>query len=247
MVTWAPTLWGIVVNVLASAGGGAAIAIGLFKLFGERWLDERSKSRAADDKHRRDQALEDLKARIQRQFDRVTKLSQREFDVLPEIWMKIVDAHSAVENVSTRLRRRIDLSQLSEDEVKAQLDNLDVSAAVRGPILAADGYYKNQLYWHLLERLDAAEVKNKAVDAHFALARLGIFLPVKLHQQLEDMKEFIWEAAIDHASQVEMRAGGAVNESEDRPIELFRRSGKTRLAETETAVRERLRSPLIES
>ncbi|PND66781.1 hypothetical protein, partial [Escherichia coli] len=86
----------------------------------------------------RDQELEDLRARIQRQFDRVTKLSQREFEVLPDLWMKIVDAHSAVENATVRLRTRLDLTSLPENEIVDLLNGLDVPASVRDHILAAD-------------------------------------------------------------------------------------------------------------
>ncbi|MFN3517937.1 MAG: hypothetical protein ACK4YT_00670 [Sphingomonas sp.] len=244
---WIQTGGGLLAQMLAGAGGGALVAVSLFKFFGERWLDARSKARADAERHRRDQELEDLRARIQRQFDRVTKLSQREFEVLPDLWMKIVDAHSAVENATVRLRTRLDLTSLPENEIVDLLNGLDVPASVRDHILAAAPRDRNRRYWRLLDRLDAIDVRNKALEAHFALARFGIFLPRDLYQQLEELKEFIWAAAIDNQMIADERDEGAATMIPDRPTDQFRKHGRAKLSEAEEAVRTRLSSTMDEA
>lgn len=228
-------------QLLAGLGGGAVAAITIVKFFGERWLDTRSAQRAAAEKHARDREIEALRDHISRQFDRVTKLSQREFDVLPEIWLKLVDAFSAVENVSIKLRHRVDLAKIPDDEARKHLEGFDIPSSVADQIIAAEGWDRNKRYWRILDRIEAGNARTAAAEAHFALARLGIFLPETLFAQLNELKEFIWSAAVDHEMQVEDRDGPPVV-IPDRPVDNFRMLGRAKLAAGEKVVRDRLRS-----
>ena len=234
------TTW--VMQLITGAGGGAVVALALFKFFGERWLDAKSKARAAADKHVMDREIEDLKARIQRQFDRVTKLSQREFEVLPEVWKKIVDAFSATENAFMRIQRHIDLSRLPEPEVVAILNAVELPDSVQQAILTADGFEKNRLYGRALRLIEIGETRTKVADSVFTLARSGIFLPEAIHAELSDLVDLIWRTIVEVQLDAEERGSLAEIPFKERTMATFASEGKARLAAAERLVRNRLQS-----
>jgi hypothetical protein len=74
-------------NIVFAGAGGAAVVVGLLKLFGEKWLNTKFEERLATFKHEHQKEIEQLRLRINTLMDRTTKLHQREFDVLPEAWV----------------------------------------------------------------------------------------------------------------------------------------------------------------
>jgi hypothetical protein len=80
-------------------GGIAAVSYWLFKLFSEKWLNTKFQERLESYKHEQQKELEQLRFKINALMDRTTKLHQREFDVLPEAWSRLVDAHDHVFSV----------------------------------------------------------------------------------------------------------------------------------------------------
>lgn len=228
-------------QLLVGAGGGAVAALGLLKFFGERWLTRASALRDARDRRLHETEIENLRHRINRQFDRLTKLSQREFEVLPTIWFAITEAYASVENVTSRLQSRIDLSQLPESEAQTFVAKLDLPASVFADIFSVTGSERNRRYWLVLSQFEAIDARNKASEAHFALVRSGVFLPKPLFDKLDEFKEFLWSTALDHHLQIEAKREHAPGIGGDQ-VKRFIAEGRAHYLQVEEAVRERLRS-----
>jgi hypothetical protein len=72
--------------LIVGSGTIGAIAFGLFKVLGEKWLNAKFEERLAEYKHAQQKEIEQLRFRINSLMDRTTKLHQHEFEVLPEAW-----------------------------------------------------------------------------------------------------------------------------------------------------------------
>ena len=73
-------------------GGCAAVAYLAFKFLAAKWLENKFAERLEAYKHQQQKELEQLKFQINASFDRLTKLHQHEFQVLPDAWGVLVNA-----------------------------------------------------------------------------------------------------------------------------------------------------------
>src|SRR6266478_2766141 len=112
-------------DLLALVGGGVAVVAGtvalaywLFKLFSEKWLTAKFEERLAAYKHQQQKELEELRFKISSLMDRTTKLYQREFEVLPEAWAKLVIAHATVQGVVSALQQYPDLDRMNDKQLE---------------------------------------------------------------------------------------------------------------------------------
>jgi len=67
--------------IIVAGGGLVAMTFGLFKFFGEKWLNNKFDERLASFKHAQQQEIERLRFRINALMDRTAKLHQWEFEV----------------------------------------------------------------------------------------------------------------------------------------------------------------------
>jgi hypothetical protein len=82
--------------IVIGGGGTVAIAFGLFKFFGEKWLNAKFEERLASFRHEQRKEIERLRFRINALMDRTAKLHKWEFQVLPEAWGRLNDAFTAI-------------------------------------------------------------------------------------------------------------------------------------------------------
>jgi hypothetical protein len=82
--------------IITAGGGGAAVAYGLFKHFGKSWLDQHFKEKLEELQHAHQQEIELLKHTINSLFSRVSKIHQKEFEVLPTAWLNLNELHGTV-------------------------------------------------------------------------------------------------------------------------------------------------------
>ena len=82
--------------LLAAGGGGAVVAYSVFNQFGKKWLDQHFKKNLEELKHAQQQEIELLKHQINSLFSRVSKIHEKEFEVLPKAWLMLNEVHGSV-------------------------------------------------------------------------------------------------------------------------------------------------------
>lgn len=233
-------------NAAISLASGALGAGGLLKLFGERWLADRSAQRLDADRHERGKELEDLKARINRQFDRVTKLSQREFEVLPEIWGKLVDAYEGAETALERVISHADLSRMNDPTALEALSVYGLDEWMNKAIMEKEPRFRTQQLASAIYTKRIFDARAKTVEAHFLLARKGIFLTQDIYQHLRSLTDFIWQAVVSRQLELHHEHDPDVP-IENRAWRIFLADDRQKLMETEMIVRNRFLSTAVEA
>lgn len=97
-------------GVLVYGAAAGAVALGLFKVFGERLINHRFDKALATFKDEQVQEMEHLRYQISGLLDRTTKLNEMEFKVVPEAWGKVLAAYNQAkfQTSSGRLVQHLD-------------------------------------------------------------------------------------------------------------------------------------------
>jgi hypothetical protein len=190
-------------DILALLGGGVAVvgsivaaAYWIFRLLSEKWLTTKFEERLAAYKHQQQKELEELRFKIGGLMDRTTKLYQREFDVLPEAWGKLVMAHGHVRAVTTGLQQypdidRMNLEHLSEFIEKSVLENWQKEQIKKEP--KKTDYYMNAINWH-----KAVEAGNTYREFYTYLRKNGIFVREEIRSKFEALADMTHGALVEY-------------------------------------------------
>ncbi|MBY0502994.1 MAG: hypothetical protein K2X03_03725 [Bryobacteraceae bacterium] len=68
---------------------GVVIVVALIQKYGEGWLSKRFDAELAKLKHQQQQELDRNRDEVQRMFDRIVKIHDKEFEVYPQAWLML--------------------------------------------------------------------------------------------------------------------------------------------------------------
>jgi hypothetical protein len=225
--TWA-------LSVVTAGGGSALIAVAVVKAFGSKWLENRFAERLQGLKHGHDQEMAHLKMRIDGQLDRAVKLNQREFEVLPDIWGKVTDAHYRALSFLSPMRQYPDFSKMDDEQRDETLAKSDLAEWQKTELRAQDryqqaSYYAQALYWHELH--EAKLASGKASDA---VTKNGMFLSPDTFAKLDEFTTKIYRAISTHEINKELRDSTPGDEVAD-----YRKNGEPAFKELSAFLRSR--------
>lgn len=108
-------------------------------------------SRTAGSLQAQQKELEQLRFKITALLDRATKLHSKEFDILPEAWAKITDAHWKTRGAISFYQEYPDLSRMMQTEFESFVQNCPLRDWEKAELLSASDrqtYYRNAISWH---------------------------------------------------------------------------------------------------
>lgn len=190
-------------SLLAFLGGGAVVlaalagfAYWLFKQFSEKWLTAKFNERLEAYKHQQQKELEELRFKISGLLDRTTKLHQREFDVLPEAWGKLVMAHGHVHSVTAGLQSYPDIDRMSPDQLiefleKCPLDNWE-KEEIKKQSKKTDYYTKAH------DRHKAWEARKTYVDFYTYFRKNGVFIREEIKSKFDAIADLTHGALVEY-------------------------------------------------
>ena len=150
-------------QVVLYGGGSAAIAFLLFSLLGknliESWFSKNLKS---------------YEYQINSLFNRVTKIHEKEFEVLPQAWGKLQDALSQVGQIASPLQSYPDFKWMSETEFQEFLETTKLRKHEKEELVAApdrNKFYQEKIFWHELH-----DARSRINNLHNFLIYNKIFL-----------------------------------------------------------------------
>jgi hypothetical protein len=208
---------------ILGGGGLVGVAYWIFRVFGEKWLTAKFEQRLAEYKHAQQKEIEELRFRINALMDRTVKLHQREFDVLPEAWSRLNDAHGQAIAFSSALQSYPDLDRMTDDQLEEFLNGTSLQAWEKSELKAEKkrtDYFIKRIFWHRLSDARAA-----CREHHSYLKKNGIFIPADLRAKFYQLDTLIWdaltEAEINESMQVMPRALDNARALQDRGPKLL--------------------------
>ena len=164
------------VGLILSAGGGVAVvAYALLRFFGEKWMNAKFEERLAAFKHAQEKELEELRFKISALMDRTIKLHQKEFDVVPEAWSKLTQAHGVVMTVTSSIQQYPDLDRMTAGQLEDFLEGSFLARWQKDELKEVDK--RNQHYQKARTLHRIGEAREACWDFHSYFKRNGIFVP----------------------------------------------------------------------
>jgi hypothetical protein len=172
-------------RTIGVGGGGIAIGYFLFKSLATKWLDGKFAERLEAYKHQQQKELEQLRFQINALFDRLTKLHQREFQVLPEAWALLFDAFLEMNAFVSSLQAYPDLDKMKPAQFTEFVEACPFATWEKDELKSLSSgnktkYYQDHIFWH--QSRTASKASN---DCHTFLRKNGIFIEKALKEKFE--------------------------------------------------------------
>ncbi|MDX0573807.1 hypothetical protein GOD68_26690 [Sinorhizobium medicae] len=181
-----------------TVGGAAAVGYGLFKWLGEKWIDQKFKKQMETYKIEQSRELERLRHKINGVFDRTIRLHTKEFEVLPDVWGKLVEAHAWGSNYISALQSYADVGRMDADELDEYLAKTSFTEVQKRDIkdasLSSDRQREFQKVSDLYRYIDATDRMRIFATS---LRKDGVFIKPEIKADMDKMLELIRNAATE--------------------------------------------------
>ncbi|MGH9865530.1 MAG: hypothetical protein ACRD4H_08980 [Candidatus Acidiferrales bacterium] len=184
-----------IMRVVVAGGGGAVVAYGIFRWLGKTWLDQHFSKQLEQFKHDRQTELEQFRHDMNALYSRISKIHEKEFEVLPRAWVLLHEAHGAVHEVVIPLKRYPDFNMLSELQFEAFLKDCVLADFQKKELRSADDrlkYYREARFWRELSKAKAAQT-----ELNNYLALNSIFMTEALRRQFNEINSALLSSLID--------------------------------------------------
>jgi len=225
-------------SFIAAGGGGAAIAWVIFKKLGDGWLADRFAKRLETFKYEQVKDLEQLRHKITSLFSRISKIHEKEFEVLPMAWLKLHQAYGLVSRLCSALKQFPDFRQMSTPMFEAFVAGSALHEVRKKELLALevserDQYYREGIFWSEL-----AEAKSAQMELNNYLVMNRIFMNESLCKSFNEINALLKSIIITqeivnqmpHLPAVELRQQLEIDLAKIEPL----------LPPLESAIQERL-------
>lgn len=231
----AETFFEFIGKVVIFAGGVVGIAYGLFVFLGKKWIENKFATKLEEYKSAQNRELEDFKYRINALFNRIVKIHEKEYEVLPAAWAKLYDAKDYIYSLVSVLQQYPDFSRLKEAEIKSILKSYNWEEHQMDDLINANDknkHFQDRIFW---ERL--SEARSKFSDFHNYIVRNRIFLSKELKEQFNKADDLIWSALVTREAGEEAKNHKMIHES----YKKLKENIEPIITDIEKLVQERLR------
>lgn len=105
-------------KLVAVGGGGAVVAYGLFRYLGSKWIENKFAERLEQLRHTQALELQRLRVEIDSLLSGAIKLQDKEFQTLPEAWVKLDEAYGQVSNLTSPSQQLPDLDRVNSPQLE---------------------------------------------------------------------------------------------------------------------------------
>ncbi len=173
-----------ILEFILYGGGAIAIAYATFTFLGKKTVE----SWFAKKLKKLDYDLNSL-------FSRVTKIHEKEFEVLPEAWSKMLDALGRVSSLVSMGKILPDLDRINKAELEEFIGRSRLHEHQKEELRNAPKkleYYTKTIFWH-----DFQETNKAFGDFHNYIARNLVFLSSDLHDKFLELDNIMWSAIVE--------------------------------------------------
>jgi len=179
-------------QLVAYGGGSAAVAYLLFQFLGKTWIENKFAQRLEQLRHSQALEVQRLRVEIDSMLSGALKIQEKEFEVLPEAWVKLDEAYGRVSQLVSPIQFHTDLDRLREDQLEEFLADSKLRESEKTDVRRAhkktEAYLESR-FWHRLNH-----VRSAVSDLHNYVERNSVFMPPELKQNFEKASNELWAA-----------------------------------------------------
>jgi hypothetical protein len=198
-------------KIVLYGGSAVGIAYGFFVFLGKKWIENKFATKLEEYKSAQNKELEDFKYKINTLFNRVVKIHEKEYEVLPEAWAKLHDAKDYISSLVSPLQHYPDFSRSNEAEIRSILNGYKWEDHQIDELISASDknkHFQERIFWHRL-----VEARLKFSDFHKYIVRNRIFLSEELKEQFNKADDLMWDALVTREVGEEAKNHKMIHES----------------------------------
>ncbi len=107
--------------------------------------------------HQFGKSIERYKFKINSEFDRISKIHEKEFTLLPKLWELIYKTFGFITQITSRIKSYPDLNSLTELELEEFFDQIEYKESMRIKIRKANDrlkVYQEINFWEMSHKMD---------------------------------------------------------------------------------------------
>ena len=190
-------------NVVAAGGGGAVIAVLVFRKLGESWLDSKFSERLEAFRHAKAAELERLRAEVDGSLRAKVRHQEREFLVLSDCWDLMNVAFGSTQGFVSPMQSYQDVGKMSADMRREYVGKLDVLDTQKSEILTSADPTKEFIRVSTLMKNNAAN--NAVIDFNNYVYRNEIFMDEEIAEDFKSVVKSLRSALTNKELASELR------------------------------------------
>lgn len=225
-------------KVVLAGGGLGAIAYGILRFFGSKWLDAKFAERLQNLKAQQDETIRHVQSTIDREIHRAKKLYDSEFTALSECWRLLREAYD--QSVGTIASFTALVERSSAEELDRLLTRLQMEEWQRIEIKAKDGKERQDAFhqWSEWERYKKVDGLWRTFRSH--LDANSIFFADGFTEKFREIEQLIIASNVEYEYRVRYHGTGEKSAYSYDATTKLRRDGEPKMKELEEMVRKRL-------
>jgi len=177
-------------QLILYGSGSVSIAYFFFIVIGRKWIENKFSEQLDKNKHEQAKELESLKFKINSLFNRVSKMQEKEFEVLPVAWSKLKDAHGPLMVCVLGFQEYSSLSRMTGDELEEFLASTDLLETQKQQLRTSDD--KDKLYSKILTMIQIHKARIAYSDFHSYIEKNRIFLRKEIKEKFMKVDTIMW-------------------------------------------------------
>ena len=221
-------------KIIAVGGGIAVISYGILKYFGKKWMDTKFDERLERFKRFQNEELEKFRFQINSLFNRITKIHQKEFEVLPILWQKLLNTLGDIDLILGEDLTHPDFNHMKEAEIREILSKKEWGDYYISELIEANDKnvkYRESEFWHKF-----VKAQKSMADFHNYLWYNTIFLSADLYNEFKKLDNLIYESMAD----IETGKRISSKEHKEKALNKIREESKAYVSSLEELIQKRL-------
>jgi hypothetical protein len=187
-------------NVLFYSGY-LAVLTGLvilaFRTYVTRWIESKIATQLQDSRHVHEKELQELKRKFDIELNRVAKILDKEFSILPEAWVRLQDAYSAVGYIVSLFHSYPDLDRFLPEQREEFIQKSRLNDSHKREVLNAPERNKAKTYQQIIFWYELGDAKTKLAEYSTFIRKNSIFLRKALKEKFLAIESLLGGAIID--------------------------------------------------
>lgn len=179
------------IYIVGGGGGGAVVAWWIFSKFGETWLAEKFAKRLEIFKHEQAKDIEQVRHKITSLFSRISKIHEKEFEVLPTAWLKLHEAYGHIAGVCSALKQFPELSRMDDSLFEAFVESCGLHEVNKNKLRKISISERNEYYRNCLQWTELSEAKSAQENLNNYLVMNQIFMTEDLWKQFTQINKLL--------------------------------------------------------
>ena len=156
-MTW-DAIWNFLKPFL-TVGVAVSITLAILKLVAPKWVESLFNLQLEKRKHIQQREIEELRHTIQRMFSRISKVHEKEFEVLPKAWFMLHDAQGSAFNLVGRFRTYPSFEGMPDEQLEEFMERSPLTPFQRKELKAASD--RTKYYQKAIQGIELDQAKEK--------------------------------------------------------------------------------------